>query len=48
MKKTKLITLDQSVIDTLAIQAIKTGFKNCKNYIEHLLITQANEKKANR
>lgn len=35
--KRKNIDLPQSVIDTLSIQAINSGKKNFKNYVEFLL-----------
>ena len=43
-KQAKNIHLERSVIDALTIQAIKKGFKNFKNYTEHLLIEQSKEK----
>ena len=40
-KKQKIIELEQSIIDLLAIQAIQKGFKNFKKYAEHLLTEQS-------
>lgn len=39
-RQVKNIHLEQEIIDALTIQAIKTGFKNFKNYVEHLLTQQ--------
>ena len=41
MKHRKNIDLEQSVIDALAKQAIDTGNKNFKRYVELLLVAQA-------
>ena len=44
-KQRKLIDLDDKVVEALSIQAIKSGHKNIKRYIEHVLRIQAAENK---
>lgn len=44
MKKTrKSIDLEQSIIDALSIQAIKTGNRNFKQHVEKILIEHARQ-----
>lgn len=42
-KQRKLIDLDDKVVEALSIQAIKSGHKNFKRYVEHVLRVQAAE-----
>ena len=43
-KKLKNLKLDEDVIKLLHIQAIKAGFNNVQNYMEHVLIEKSKEK----
>lgn len=46
-KERKLIDLDTSIVKSLSIQAIQSGHKNFKRYVEHVLRIQAASKPLN-